>query len=117
MIGSTGFAGFASASWGWELSPLSPPFRPLAFPPPSPFPPPQYAALEKDPHIHFAHGGRADFRGRDGVYYNFFSAPGLAVNLRTENATFPADDNVSTGTALGYGPWEEHLSKKRPMQD
>ena len=39
--------------------------------------------------MHFAHGGRADFRGRHGVLYAFFSAPGLAVNLKTENATFP----------------------------
>jgi len=42
---------------------------------------------KKDPHLHLAHGGRADFRGRHGVFYNFFSAPGLAVNLKTEEAT------------------------------
>ena len=41
-----------------------------------------------DPHLHFAHGGTADFRGRSGTYYNFFSAPGLAVNVKTEDATF-----------------------------
>jgi len=70
--------------------PAQPPWRPWPSgpAPPSPFTPPQYAALEKDPHIHFAHGGRADFRGRDGVYYNFFSAPGMSVNFKTEDATF-----------------------------
>ena len=26
-----------------------------------------YAYGEQDPHLHFAHGGRADFRGRDGA--------------------------------------------------
>ena len=56
-------------------------------PPPSPSLPP-VAGSEKDPHLHFAHGGTADFRGRDGAYYNFFSAPGFSVNVRTEDATF-----------------------------
>ena len=54
-------------------------------------PPPVSAAsggLKQDPHLHFAHGGRADFRGRHRAIYAFFSAPGLAVNVRTENATF-----------------------------
>ncbi|EOD17945.1 hypothetical protein EMIHUDRAFT_195925 [Emiliania huxleyi CCMP1516] len=40
------------------------------------------------PHLHFAHGGRADFRGEDGRYYSFFSAPNLAVNVKTEDAVF-----------------------------
>ena len=39
-------------------------------------------------HLHFAHGGRADFRGEDGRYYSFFSAPNLAVNVKTEDAVF-----------------------------
>ena len=56
-------------------------------PPPSPSLPP-VAGSEKDPHLHFAHGGTADFRGRDGAYYNFFSAPGFSVNVKTEDATF-----------------------------
>ena len=42
----------------------------------------------KDPHLAFAHGGRADFRGENGKYYAFLSAPGFAVNVRTEDATF-----------------------------
>ena len=46
------------------------------------------ASVRQDPHIHFAHGGKADFRGRNGVLYNFFSAPWLAVNVKTEDATF-----------------------------
>ena len=46
------------------------------------------ALVRQDPHVHFAHGGRADFRGRNGAYYNFFSSPRLAVNVKTEDATF-----------------------------
>lgn len=47
-----------------------------------------YAYGEQDPHLHFAHGGRADFRGRDNQIYNFLSAPNLAVNVKTEAASF-----------------------------
>jgi len=48
---------------------------------------PAESSSEKDPHLHFAHGGRADFRGKDRQCYNFFSAPGLSVNVRIEVAT------------------------------
>ena len=39
-------------------------------------------------HLHFAHGGRADFRGRAGAYYSFLSAPGLALNVKMEEALY-----------------------------
>ena len=42
--------------------------------------------LSRRRHLHFARGGEADFRGRDGVYYNFFSAPGFTVNVKTEES-------------------------------
>lgn len=48
----------------------------------------QCASSERDPHLHFAHGGRADFRGRDGKLYTLLSAPGLTVNARTEDAVY-----------------------------
>ena len=60
------------------------PQLPPQLPPPSPLP----ATVDKDPHLHFANGGRADFRGRSGRIYNFFSAPGLAVNVKTEESSF-----------------------------
>jgi len=41
-----------------------------------------------DPHLHFAHGGSADYRGEDGAIVCFFSAPGIALNIKTEDATF-----------------------------
>ena len=36
-------------------------------PTPTPSPSPSPAGGSGDPHLHFAHGGRADFRGRDGA--------------------------------------------------
>ena len=75
-----------------------PPPPPPSPPPPPPLPPPTPAPASqssgpqsnavKDPHLSFAHGGRADFRGRNGTFYNFFSAPGLAVNIKIEGASF-----------------------------
>ena len=59
-----------------------------------------FVGVEQDPHLHFAHGGRADFRGRHGQIYTFFSAPGLAVNLKTENATFPLDRKLDGSAPL-----------------
>ena len=44
--------------------------------------------MAKDPHLHFAHGGEADFRGRNNTCYAFFSAPGLAVNVKIEESSF-----------------------------
>ena len=75
------------------------PLPPSAPPPPSPpLPSPPPPAISKDPHLHFAHGGRADFRGRHGQLYAFFSAPGVAVNLKTEDATF--DTKRPSGAVL-----------------
>ena len=45
------------------------------------------AQIYRDPHLQFAHGGRADFRGRDGALYNLFSAPRIAVNVKIEDAS------------------------------
>ena len=42
--------------------------------------------VDKDPHLVFPHGGKADFRGRDGVLYNFFSSPSLSINIKTEES-------------------------------
>ena len=48
----------------------------------------QCADVKKDPHLAFARGGRADFRGRNGAYYSFLSTPSFAINVRTEEAQF-----------------------------
>ena len=68
-------AGSLQLAVAWPLLPTAPP----------PASPPR-SSVKGDPHLHFAHGGRADFRGRDGAYYAFFTAPSLAVNVRVEVA-------------------------------
>ena len=97
-IGSAAFENcYALAELALNVPPPSPP--PLPSPPPSPPPPPMPPAqptdVNKDPHLRFAHGGRADFRGRNRRIYNFFSAPGLSLNLKTEEA---GDEERRRGT-------------------
>ena len=41
-----------------------------------------------DPHLRFAHGGRADFRGKNNTVYNIISAPRFSFNARTTDAYF-----------------------------
>ena len=48
----------------------------------------QCASGNKDPHLNFAHGGTADFRGRDKTYYNFFSAPNASTAVLTTKSDF-----------------------------
>lgn len=82
---------------------LPPRRRRPSLPPPSPLPvrhareaPPGQDAsgnspsssANQDPHLIFPQGGHADFRGRNGTCYNFFSAPGISLSIRTEDATF-----------------------------
>lgn len=41
-----------------------------------------------DPHLHFAEGGTADFRGKNNTVYSILSAPGFAFNLKVTHSTF-----------------------------
>ena len=67
-----------------EVPPSSPPS-----PPPSPpFPPPPESSLYGDPHLHFAHGGVADFRGKNGTFFVLHTFPGLQFAARTMDTTF-----------------------------
>lgn len=68
----------------------------------------------RDPHLSFAHGGRADFRGRHNGIYNFLSAPGFAVNVKTEQAVFTIHEGALTvnGTFLT----EAHVVAEMPHQ-
>ena len=54
------------------------------------------AKVFRDPHINFAYGGSADLRGRHNALYNFLSAPGLSVNVKTEEALFKIHDGALT---------------------
>ena len=68
--------------------PAPPPFSPA---PPSP-PPLKPGGLTGDPHLHFAHGGEADFRGEDGGIYAMLHHSGLAVNVLFEACAFFLSD-------------------------
>ena len=70
----------------------------------------QCASGNKDPHLNFAHGGTADFRGRDKTYYNFFSAPNLSVNVMTEDATFVINDDRGSLTDDGSYITQVHIN-------
>jgi hypothetical protein len=45
------------------------------------------AGVHGDPHLTLAHGGVADFRGRDGKFWNFLSAANVSVNLMTQDGS------------------------------
>ena len=45
------------------------------------------ATANGDPHLTFAHGGTADFRGVDGKHFVMLSAPNVQFSMRTNNAT------------------------------
>ena len=48
----------------------------------------QQTSVQGDPHLHFAHGGTADFRGRNDVWYVVHSSPGLQFAAMTREASF-----------------------------
>ena len=54
------------------------------------------ATVFRDPIVNFAYGGRADFRGKHNALYNFLSAPGLSVSVKTEEAVFKIHDGALT---------------------
>ena len=51
------------------------------------------ARSRQDPHLDLAHGGSADFRGKQG-WYNYLSTPGLSVNARFEEALYTLHDGL-----------------------
>lgn len=53
-----------------------------------------------DPHLHFAGGRRADFRGVPGRYFSLVSAPGFALNVLIANASFAYADATIHGTYM-----------------
>ena len=73
------------------------------------------AKVFRDPIVNFAYGGRADFRGRHNALYNVLSAPGLSVNVKTEEAVFIAHHGVLTvnGTFLTEAHITAQLSRQK----
>jgi hypothetical protein len=58
------------------------------------------ASAQQDPHLHLAHGGRADFRGCDGCLFNFLSARDLSLNVRTIASDFWLRKTLVHGTFM-----------------
>jgi len=67
-------------------SPSPPPPSPT--PPPPPPPPPVPVSIVKDPHLSFAHGGKADFKGEHMSWYNLLSARNTSINILFVHAEF-----------------------------
>jgi len=55
-------------------------------------------ALQGDPHLGLAHGGKADFRGCDGCLFSFLSTRDVSVNARLRAATFTLRGSEVHGT-------------------
>jgi len=58
------------------------------------------ASSTGDPHLAFAHGGTADFRGCEDCYFNLLSTQDLLVNVRTLLATFELKGSTVHGSFL-----------------
>ena len=65
--------------------PPSPPSPPGAVPPPAAV---TTTTATRDPHLAFAHGGRADMKGEHNTWYNMLSAKNTSVNVLFEHADF-----------------------------
>ena len=72
---------------------------PAAMFPPSP-PPMSSTGAKQDPHLALAYGGRADFRGRDGMSYSMISAPNVSVAMVIHEAIFGLNGNRINGSFM-----------------
>lgn len=66
----------------------------------SPSPPPEKIIIYDDPHINFAHGGSADFRGKHNTVFNLLSHKNLSVNARFADAKYRDGERLITGTYM-----------------
>ena len=58
------------------------------------------SGAKQDPHLVFANGATADFRGAEDAYFNFLSYPRFSVNVRTQASTFEYKNIVVNGTYM-----------------
>ena len=77
--------------------PQAPPPPPSSPPPPSPLP---AALARQDPHLQFADGGRADFRGADREIFCFLSSRNLTVNAKIGARDFMLGSTLVHGTFI-----------------
>jgi hypothetical protein len=76
IVGANTVGGRSLRFYGTADSPACPP------------PPPFVAGATTDPHLHFAHGGRADFKGEHNTWYNMLSAKNTSVNVHFQHDVF-----------------------------
>lgn len=65
---------------------IPPPFYPPFYPPS--FPPPPYSFIHQDPHLKFANGAVADFRGLNNTIFNILSYQNLSFSMKTMDVSF-----------------------------
>lgn len=62
-------------------------------------------SVKRDPHLVFAHGGHADFKGEDGAVYSFVSATNMSFNARFAYADFNLPRKVVHGSYISAVYW------------
>jgi len=84
----------------------SPP-PPECYPPPPPPPPVTTTTCTAclDPHLTFAHGGRADFKGKDKVWYPMLSARNVTMNTFFVHDDFKNPNKIVHGSAMKAAAW------------
>ena len=89
--------------------------------PPPPVPsPPSIAGIVGDPHIAFAHGGRADFRGSHRALYAFVSSPGYQFAPYFQEVDFWFDavtglKQLIHGTFMTQATWRMRTSSGKEL--
>jgi len=73
------------------------------YPPPPPSGETCTACL--DPHLTFAHGGRADFKGKDKTWYPMLSARNATMNMYFAHDDFQNPNKVVHGSAMKAAAW------------
>jgi len=66
-----------------------------------------------DPHLHFAHGGRADVRGQPGAHLNFLSARNVSLNVRMAASDFHWSKRLIHGTHIDAAFWTLRTSENK----
>jgi len=64
-----------------------------------------FATARRDPHLAFAHGGHADFKGEDGAVYCFVSAANMSFNARFVYGDFTLPRKLVHGSYIGAVYW------------
>ena len=59
---------------------------------------PGTAGGQGDPHLYGAHGGHADFRGRDNTFFNVVSHQKMSANVKTKDGEFRLHGTIVNGS-------------------